>query len=35
MKCNWCNGTSIRSNEKCEHCLNGELTDPPFGPILS
>ncbi len=35
MKCNWCNGTGIRSDDICEHCLNGELTDPPFGPTLS
>ncbi len=36
MKCNWCNGTYEECGcgfGHCVHCLNGQVTEPPFGPL--
>lgn len=35
MICSWCNGTNEEcgcGTGKCDHCDNGVVTDPPFGP---
>lgn len=36
MKCNWCDGTYEDCGcgvGHCDHCKNGEVTNPPFGPL--
>lgn len=38
MKCKWCAGTAKECGcgyGYCAHCINGETTDPPFGPMES
>lgn len=37
MKCVWCKGTFKECGcgfGHCAHCKNGEVTDPPYGPLV-
>ena len=37
MKCRWCKGTYEEcgcGEGYCDHCNNGETTDPPYGPLV-
>lgn len=37
MLCKWCKGTGEEcgcGEGKCAHCLNGQVTDPPYGQEL-